>query len=102
MNGSSGPEANIQPAIQDNSRVKRGEAYHLCSQYFTTQGSNRNTALGKRAASEPRQRKLSKTQCHVSTDGTLKCPPLYCKKVVMYSKAQGAEQKQEGKGMHIP
>lgn len=77
------------------------EAYHLCSQYFTTQGSNSDTALRQRAASQLQQRKLSKTQCQVSTDGTLKCPPLYCKKVVMYSEAQAAEQKQEAEGMYI-
>lgn len=35
-------------------------------------------------------------ECQVSTDGTLKCPLLYCKNVVMYSEAQAAEQKQEG------
>ena len=81
--------------------VSTREAYHLCSQYFTTQGSNGNTALGQRAASQPRQQKLSKTQCQVSTDGTLKCPPLYCKKAVMYSEAQGEEQKHESEGMYI-
>lgn len=81
------------------------EAYHLCSQYFTTQVSNSNTAVGQRAASQPRRRAeektVKKTQCQVSTDGTLKCPPLYCKEVVMYSEAQRAEQKQEGEGMYI-
>lgn len=82
------------------------EEYHLCSQYFTTQGSDSKTALGHHTASHPHQelkRNLSKIECQVSVDGTLKCPLLYGKKrAVMYSKAQGDEQKQEGEEMYSP
>lgn len=67
---------------------------HLYSWYFTTQGSDTHfPRAGKWAASERWQRKLSKIQCQVSADGTLKCLPLY-------RKTQGAEQKQEGEGMY--
>ena len=52
-------------------------------------------AGGITAPTESRRQKRSKTQCQVSIDGTLECSLLYCKNVVMYSEARGAEQKQK-------
>lgn len=77
------------------------EAYHLYSEYFTTQGSNSNPALGQWAASQPQQKKGVKDAVSSVYWWDTQVSPLYCKKVVMYSEAQGAEQKQESKEMYI-
>lgn len=97
---SAGPEANVQLAIQDNGHVNETGESSLPLVFHDT-GLQQQHRSGE-ATSDPWQRELSETQCQLSTEGALKCPPLYCKKIVMNIEAKGAEQKQKGKGMYIP
>lgn len=66
---------------------------HLYSWHFTTQGSDTYSSSGEMGNVRALTEETVKIQCQVSTDGTLKCLPLYCK-------TQWAEQKQEGEGMY--
>lgn len=77
------------------------EGYHHRSQYFTTEVTSSDIALGQRLASHPEQ-KAAVSSVYWTLDWTLMCLFLYSQKVVMYGGARVAEQKQEEEEMYIP
>lgn len=80
--------------------MSTGDAYHPHSYYSTSQVSDSNRALGKWGASKLRNRRRHSVKCLLMVDSSV--PYCTVEKVVMYSEAQAAEQKQEGEGMYNP
>lgn len=89
--GSTGPEANIQRAIQDNGSVN--ERYITFAPSILRHKAPVVTQLWVSGQHHNPKRDLKRKLSSVSWL-TLKCPPLYCKTFILYSEAKGADQKE--------